>query len=112
MVFVVSRELRILFTVMIVWKVKTICIPSFVLISGCSVSYALIYVPIIIYGLGLFAVVAAVVVGDIVRAIGFYHFTKFRRSRCPPNGLSEVALFTKVWNISSPSFVWIGCCLS
>ena len=47
-----------MFTAIIfVCSLKSMCIPSFVLIGYCVVSYMAIYAPIVMYGLKLFIVV-------------------------------------------------------
>ena len=57
LIIVVLQELHCnVYCFIVVCSLKSMCIPSFVLI-GCCVSYMPIYVPIVMYGLRLFIVV-------------------------------------------------------
>ena len=81
-----------MFTVFIVvCSLKSMCIPSFVLIGYCVI-YMAIYVPIVMYSLRLFIVVlqelhclSNCLHVFMIRVRGCYHVTKFRYST--PSGV-------------------------
>ena len=77
-----------MFTVIIVvHSLKSMCVPSFIVISYCLSELYAIYVPIVMYGLRLFIVVLQELhclpnfwYVYIIVFMDFYHFTKFRPS--------------------------------
>ena len=74
-----------MFTVIIVvCSLKSMSVPSFILIACCSVSYMAIYVPIVMYGLRLFIVIlqelhclSKCLHACMIRIRICYHITKF-----------------------------------
>ena len=116
-----------MFTVIIVVRsLKSMCIPSFVLIGYCVHGHTHMYVPIVMYGLRLFIVVLHelhcllnCLHVCMIRIRGWYHITKLPEAvySC----FTRTTLFTTTFTVMIvvclksmciPSFVLIGCCVS